>query len=265
MLLHSKGYYLHPKDDWHSMSIAKASSDDGCVVALKYLAKARNRFELQILWYLQDRPEQPDRKYVITLIDTIADARGDIIVMPSLWPLETILERNPHTMQTMRTQFLEAVSFLHKHKVAHLDLKPGNALVDIKPSPRLSLIDFGLSIFVDDETTEVVGYRGTPTWSAPEVGTVDGPKLKFKAILADRWSCGKVLQFITQHEGSPASECAHGFDQLLRSDPQTRPPLEEVLQVLQSQSSSTKPMAKRSPGIEGQCTSAASKRVRTGR
>ena len=197
-LLQSNGYYLHREADWHSRSIAKASSEDGCVVALKYLTRTRNSFELEILRHLKQQPDC--NNHVIVLISAIAiadiadaDPRGDIIVMLSLWPLEVILQKSPHTTQTMRTQFLEAVSFLHHHKVAHLDLKPENALVDIKPSPRLSLIDFGLSIFVQNENTEVLGYHGTPTWSAPEVGTVDRPRLKFKAILADRWSCGKVL------------------------------------------------------------------------
>ena len=249
-LLQMRGYYLHPQDDWHSRSVAKASSNNGRVVALKYLKKAQNNCELQILQYLQ---HQPDLHYVIPLIDSIAVTHGDIIVMPSLWPLEVMINKDPSIAQPMRTQFLEAVLFLHRNKVAHLDLKPGNALVDIIPFPRLSLIDFGLSVIGADEDTEVVGYRGTPSWSAPEVGTMDGPRLKFKAILADRWSCGKVLWFIKQ--GAPFMvsdpEFDHQCERLLGSDPETRPSLETVFQS-QSSSSRAKAMTKRSPDLESQ-------------
>ncbi|KAH9023611.1 kinase-like domain-containing protein [Lactarius pseudohatsudake] len=97
----------------------------------------------------------------------------------------------------MQTQFLEGVWFLHEHNIAHLDLKPANVLVGFTSStPHLSIIDFGLSIHVKDEGTLVEGYRGTPSWAAPEIGEVDGPTKTYSAILADRWSCGKVLEYI---------------------------------------------------------------------
>ncbi|KAH9016350.1 hypothetical protein EDB85DRAFT_1898174 [Lactarius pseudohatsudake] len=34
------------------------------------------------------------------------------------------------------------------------------------------------------------------SWAAPEIGEVDGPTKTYSAILADRWSCGKVLEYI---------------------------------------------------------------------
>ncbi|KAH9048623.1 kinase-like domain-containing protein, partial [Lactarius deliciosus] len=91
-------------------------------------------------------------------------------------------------------QFVEGVAYLHEHGVAHLDLKPGNVLVYARSgslSPRLSIIDFGLSVFAESEEFLVEGYRGTPSWAAPEVGESGE---KYSAILADRWSCGKVLK-----------------------------------------------------------------------
>ncbi|KAI9444358.1 kinase-like domain-containing protein [Lactarius psammicola] len=97
--------------------------------------------------------------------------------------------------ESLRIQFLEGVAFLHEHGIAHLDLKPGNVLVHGKSgslSPRLSIIDFGLSVFAESEETLVEGYRGTPSWAAPEV---EENARKYSAILADRFSCGKVLKY----------------------------------------------------------------------
>ncbi|KAI0296927.1 kinase-like domain-containing protein, partial [Multifurca ochricompacta] len=93
-------------------------------------------------------------------------------------------------------QFLEGVAFLHEHNIAHLDLKADNVLIDIKGDKhhlRLWIIDFGLSVFVEDEETMIKGYRGTPEWTAPEVGTLDGPSTRYSPILADRWACGRML------------------------------------------------------------------------
>ncbi|KAI9443051.1 kinase-like domain-containing protein, partial [Lactarius indigo] len=94
----------------------------------------------------------------------------------------------------LQTQLLEGVCFLHEHSIAHLDLKPANILVGGSSLPQLSIIDFGLSIRVEDEWTLVEGYRGTQSWTAPEVGTEDEPGFKYSVILADRWACGRVLQ-----------------------------------------------------------------------
>ncbi|KAH9013859.1 kinase-like domain-containing protein, partial [Lactarius pseudohatsudake] len=94
-------------------------------------------------------------------------------------------------------QFLEGVTFLHEYGISHLDLKPGNLLIDGERgslSPRLSIIDFELSVFAENEETLVEGFRGTPSWVAPEAGTEHGPVKKYSAVLADRWSCGQVLK-----------------------------------------------------------------------
>jgi serine/threonine protein kinase len=83
-------------------------------------------------------------------------------------------------MQTLQIHFLKGISFLHKHNVTHLDLKPGNILVDIIPLLYVTLIDFGLLKFVENEDTKVEGYYGTLSWTAPEVETADGPRQKLR-------------------------------------------------------------------------------------
>ncbi|KAH9018444.1 kinase-like domain-containing protein, partial [Lactarius hengduanensis] len=166
-------------------SIAKATGN-GKEVALKAL----NSAEEYILEYL--RIAKADDHHVIKILDILP---SKIAVMPWLEPLNDFL--CPGMMQSMQTQFLEGVWFLHEHNIAHLDLKPANILVGFTGStPHLSIINFGLSIHVKDEGTLVEGYRGTPSWAAPEIGEVDGPTKTYSAILADRWSCRKVLEYI---------------------------------------------------------------------
>jgi hypothetical protein len=62
--------------------------------------------------------------------------------------------------------------------------------------PRLLIIDFDLSVLVKDEEMTVKGYGGSPTWVAPEVGTPDGPDMKYSAIRADRWACGRMIDYL---------------------------------------------------------------------
>jgi serine/threonine protein kinase len=83
----------------------------------------------------------------------------------------------PESVASFPEQFLEGVALLHEHRVAHLDLKPGNVVidgVDRDCPPRVVIIDFGLSVFVKDEHAMIKGFCGTPPCVAPEVGTRDG-------------------------------------------------------------------------------------------
>jgi hypothetical protein len=52
------------------------------------------------------------------------------------------------------------------------------------------MINIGLSIFVEDEYT-MMGFCGTPMWVAPEVGTYEGPDVRYGAVHANRWACGQ--------------------------------------------------------------------------
>ncbi len=80
------------------------------------------------------------------------------------------------------------VLYLHKHRIAHLDLKPDNLFVhsDIYAKPRLTIIDFGPFVQVEGTRTMVKGYRGTPGWVATK-SEMAGPEDKYSAILTEMW------------------------------------------------------------------------------
>jgi len=74
----------------------------------------------------------------------------------------------------LQPMVLEALAFIHRRGVLHLDLKPANVLVEGTPdAPRPRLLDSGLG----GRPGERLAFpRGTPAWMAPEQlggGTVD--------------------------------------------------------------------------------------------
>lgn len=176
--------------------------------------------------------------HVVELIDVIPFTSYDIIVMPWLSPLDTTdladMDRN-----LMMNQFLDSVWFLHQYGIAHLDLKPGNVLVrhtDGSLVPHISIIDFGMSLRVDDEETLVTGFCGTPSWTAPEVVREGGPEMTYSAIRADRWSCGRMLQYFCPN----TTLFSDVRMKLLDPDPRRRPSLDKALGILQGSSCRTK-------------------------
>jgi serine/threonine protein kinase len=237
-LLQKEGYKLLRSMPGKS-TMAKAVKQ-GHVVALKLL-RAGTR-ELEILSYLQIFDS--NRNHTIQLLHVVHSDSigGDIIVMPWQTPLDDFLAltgvgKSPNVDKSLQSQFLEGVWFLHEHRIAHLDLKPGNILIGYgdasSPPQRLSIINFGISIRVESQETTVTGYRGTSSWSAPEVGTANGPPMKYSTILADWWSCGRVLHHIERaHPVVGASMFASTCSQLLSPDPECRPSLDQVLDSL---------------------------------
>ena len=227
-------------------TIGKAISSHGRVgiVALKFLDGVTE--ELQVLRHLQAIQSELNR--TIKLLDVIklnippTNVVRNVIVMPWQMPLTRCLREAhfPCAVELLRVQFLEGVAFLHECGIAHLDLKPENVLVDGKRGsllPQLSIIDFGLSIFVESEETLVEGYRGTKSWVAPEAGTEHGPVMKYSALLADRWSCGQVLKYFASFlPAGSTSVLGFTYAGLLSADPRKRPPLREVLRSLQGTS-----------------------------
>ena len=187
-LIKVKGYKLSEELRLWPKNIVKAMKG-GLTFALK--RPDLKTQEQNILRSLQ-WPNSIDN-HVVKLVDIIFDGTNDIIVMPWLSLLASLKDcsEDSNAMTALVMQFLEGVSFIHDHNFAHLDLKPGNILVDdTQPVPQLSIIDFNMSFEVNDEETTVMGFCGTPSWTAPEVGSLNGLATTYSVIWADRWSCG---------------------------------------------------------------------------
>jgi len=156
--------------------------------------------ELRILEFLNNI--KSDANHIIPVLDSFHLDIGTIIALPIASPLDCRDFTTPPVTLNLMYQLIDAVAFIHENQVAHLDLKPNNILVSCTDNrPRLVVIDFGVSIFVDSPDTQIEGFVGTPQWVAPEVGTEHGPPQRYSPIRADLWACGQLLSYMGSRSG----------------------------------------------------------------
>lgn len=107
----------------------------------------------------------------------------------------------------MRT-VAEAVAYAHSLGVLHLDLKPGNVLIDAEGVPHVA--DFGLARELDSAlTAENDEVSGTPAYMAPEQTRLHVQKL---TVATDIWELGAILYELLT--GAPPFRAASAQDTL---------------------------------------------------
>uniref|UniRef100_A0A146P6R4 Myosin light chain kinase, smooth muscle-like n=1 Tax=Fundulus heteroclitus TaxID=8078 RepID=A0A146P6R4_FUNHE len=93
-------------------------------------------------------------------------------------------------------QILEAMQYVHKQNIVHLDLKPENIVCVDTSSTKIKIIDFGLARELEEGKPLMV-MHGTPEFVAPEVINYEPVGLE-----TDMWSIG-VICFILLSGESP--------------------------------------------------------------
>jgi serine/threonine protein kinase len=190
-----------------------------------------------MLHYLSGLKESSN--HTIPLLDAIdLSIKKTIIVLPRKSPLVGVLQFSdrPNDVVSLCLQFIEGVAFLHRHTVAHCDLKPDNVVVDTKFEsqlfPQLFIIDFDLALSVESEETMTEGWCGTPPWIAPELGSRNGPIRRYSPILADRWACGQMIEYFAKYcsiyEGAQKKRLRAFARRLVDVDPRARPGLNQL-------------------------------------
>ncbi|KAI0282266.1 hypothetical protein BGY98DRAFT_955055 [Russula aff. rugulosa BPL654] len=218
-------------------TVRQATSQSGVLVVLKIIVDSNERQSLQYLNGIK-----APSNHTIQLLDVVDLSIGKtVIVLPRKSPLDEVLQfcDRPDDVVSLCLQFIEGVAFLHQHKVAHCDLKPGNVVVDTifesKTLPRLFIIDFDLAEFVESEETMTEGWCGTPPWIAPELGSENGPIQRYSPILADRWACGRMIEYIAKYfptyEGERKTMLQAFAQRLLDVNPRARPALNELQSI----------------------------------
>ena len=100
----------------------------------------------------------------------------------------------PREAARMLRAVAEAVDYAHRLGVLHLDLKPGNILINEAGEPLVA--DFGLARRLEQaDNSDIIA--GTPSYMAPEQARTDGPAL---SPATDVWALGAVLyEMLTGH------------------------------------------------------------------
>uniref|UniRef100_A0A8C9XHR0 non-specific serine/threonine protein kinase n=1 Tax=Sander lucioperca TaxID=283035 RepID=A0A8C9XHR0_SANLU len=93
---------------------------------------------------------------------------------------------------------LEALHYLHSWRIAHLDLKPENIVVEHASSqPVIKLTDFGDAIQLNPSSFYIHPLLGSPEFSAPEL-ILGQPA----SLMSDLWSLG-VVTYVVLSGASP--------------------------------------------------------------
>ena len=173
---------------------------------------------MEVLQRLHGNPPTKQTR-IIPLLDVVD---GRLMVIPLRMPL-LVFDPSGDDAGLLAVQFLEGVAYLQSSSVAHLDLKPDDIVGQWDLESKkvdLAIIDFNISVFADAEPT-ISGLSGTRGWCAPEVSA----RKSYNPLLANRWSCGRVLTFFTERMNpSPLWEKMRSLSQrLMDSDPSLRP------------------------------------------
>ncbi len=148
-------------------------------------------------------------------------------------------------------QLCQAIDYAHQHQIVHRDITPRNIMVN--QHGQIKVLDFGLSkLFSQDERQNAL--MGTPAYIAPEV-YLGSPA----NIASDLFSLGTLLYLllseqnafsaqsiaeykvqITKQQPTPLDEITeytpaalqHVIEGLLSKNPDQRPPLSQVIDVL---------------------------------
>lgn len=151
------------------------------------------------------------------------------------------------------------MSYLHRHKIAHRDLKPDNILVDIHGHVKIA--DFGVSHYFEDASlrnlniseSEYMQTRGrvadtAGTWCfwSPEICDEDAESSEYSAYPADVWAAGVCLWvFLFGRLPFWAIEPLELFERIVRTEPvfpsRRSPEAEDLLRDMLSKSSCYRP------------------------
>lgn len=103
----------------------------------------------------------------------------------------------PHEAAQLIRTVAEAVDYAHRQGMLHLDLKPGNLIIDADHNPKIT--DFGLARRLGvDGRVDNERVSGTPGYMAPEQVQVHGEKL---SPATDVWGLGAILyEALTGHQ-----------------------------------------------------------------
>lgn len=83
--------------------------------------------------------------------------------------LKSFLKKHPQHTDKLLIDVLKGLAYLHKHGMAHRDLKPQNILIKmVDEEPVSKITDFGISKLIDSDDANSSALLGTIEYMAPE-------------------------------------------------------------------------------------------------
>uniref|UniRef100_A0A668T4K2 non-specific serine/threonine protein kinase n=1 Tax=Oreochromis aureus TaxID=47969 RepID=A0A668T4K2_OREAU len=171
-------------------------------VAAKHVNKKLLRREqvLQEIRLLQNL----DHPNLVKLLDTYETASSYVLVLEMADQgrfLDYIVSWGNLTEEKVALylrDILEALHYLHSWRIAHLDLKPENIVVEHASSqPVIKLTDFGDAVQLNPPSSYIHPLLGSPEFSAPEL--ILGQPV---SLMSDLWSLG-VVTYVVLSGASP--------------------------------------------------------------
>ncbi|KAJ3089622.1 hypothetical protein HK102_005905 [Quaeritorhiza haematococci] len=146
-------------------------------------------------------------------------------------PLEVLLGKTPAAAKKIIRQLVEVVGYIHGARVAHIDIKPANMLVNVWTG-AIKLIDFGLSMKdVDPDDYEEVDNT-TSEYGPPQYHqNLPADPLKF-----DMWEVG-VTAFrlcegcVPYRNADEIKECGPLTFRMLTKNPEIRGLVQDLLKM----------------------------------
>lgn len=135
------------------------------------------------LYEVIDDPEDNHLYLVMRYVE-----KGPIVRLDDSWSC------NPLDVDMVRgivRQAASGLAYLHRHHIAHRDIKPDNILQGADGNVYLS--DFGVSQLFESDDDHVSSSDGTPAYAAPEIVRGVG---EFSAMKADVWALGVTMYIL---------------------------------------------------------------------
>ncbi|KAF4576591.1 non-specific serine/threonine protein kinase [Pleurotus pulmonarius] len=184
--------------------------------------------ELDIIRYLSTPPRRMDpMNHCIPVLDLI-EVRDDCLAFLVMeeWSSQ-LVSVTPCCLRLFLAalqQCIEHAVFMHKHRIAHLDISIRNLLTDY--NGHYAYIDFELSRrFNGDPNPRVQGYRGTEIPPEVERGEPSDP------YKIDVWAMGVLILRACKLTGFFVPQIMNLVEPMLCEEPDSRPCMEKVLRM----------------------------------
>ncbi|KAG6900868.1 hypothetical protein C0993_009986 [Termitomyces sp. T159_Od127] len=184
--------------------------------------------EYEIIRFLSTpRLRRDPMNRTIPVLDFIEVVDDDVVfIVMEEWSPQLITD-TPCCMRLFLTalrQCLEHAVFMHKHRIAHLDISLRNLLTDY--NGQYAYIDFELSrMYTKTSKPVICGYRGTEVPPECERGAITDP------YKIDVWALAVLILRACKSTGYYIPELMQLVKPMLDEDPNRRPSAHHVLQA----------------------------------